>query len=51
MRWTLWLILLLICSIYEKLIEPVDRGTSHMVIVVLILSGIMLFKDYLEKRR
>lgn len=49
MRWTLWLILLLLCGIYEKLIGLVEY--SVMIVVVLSISGIMLFKDYFKKRR
>ncbi len=51
MRWTLWLILLVLLGIFHEVSgKTMDEG-AEAICFVLILSGITLFKDYLNKRK
>lgn len=51
MRWTLWLILLVLLAIWHNVSgKTMDEG-AEAVCFILGLSGITLFLDYLNKRK
>ena len=50
MRWTLYCILVVLCGIYEKLIEMTDN-LSFGIVLALIVSAIALTMDYFQRRK
>lgn len=50
MRWTLYCILVVLCGIYENLME-MTNNLSFGIVLVLCISGLALVMDYFEKRK
>lgn len=50
MRWTLYCILVVLCGIYENLMEMSDK-VSVAIVLVLCISGLALMMDYFKKRK
>lgn len=51
MRWTLWLMLIVLLSVWQDVSEkPVDESTE-VICIILAFSGGTLFWDYLKKRK
>ena len=48
MRWTLYCILVVLCGIYENLME-MTTNFSFGIVLVLFISGIALMLDYFKK--
>lgn len=50
MRWTLWFILVILCGIFQELVQTTaiqDKG----IVAMFIISGIVLFFDYNKENR
>ena len=48
MRWTLWLILMALMGIFY---EVADKEAEIELVAILGMSAVMLFTDYLKKRK
>jgi len=50
MRWTLYCILVVLCGIYENLMEMTDN-LSFGIVLALCVRGLALMMDYFNKRK